>query len=75
MWIIFILKKIRRRLLLAENIIKQPPNSLGDITPVLPEVVSFAQYQVGLCVEGGADLSQSTVAAATLETVLMPEQV
>ena len=39
---------------------------------VSPEVVPTTQQQVGLGEEGGADLTEATVAAAALEAVFMP---
>ena len=37
-----------------------------------PQVVSAAQDEVGLGVEGGAHLAQAAVAAGALEAVLVP---
>ena len=39
---------------------------------LLPEVVSSTEQQVGLGEQGGADLTEATVATRTLKTVLMP---
>ncbi len=41
----------------------------------IPEVISFAENQIGFGVEGGADLAQSAVATSALETVLVPEAI
>ena len=41
----------------------------------LPQVVTFAEYEVRLCVAGRADLAKSAVAAAAFETVLVPKHV
>ena len=41
----------------------------------VPEVVPPAEDEVCLCVESGANLPQPTVTAATLQTVLVPEEV
>lgn len=42
---------------------------------VIPEIIPFAEYEIGLGVQRGSDLAQATVAAAALEAVLVPEQV
>lgn len=41
----------------------------------VPQVVSFAENEVGLRVERRADLAESAVAASALQTVLVPVQV
>ena len=46
-----------------------------QLTAISPEVITFAEYEVGLRVERGADLSEPTVAAAALETVLVPQKI
>ena len=56
--------------LMSYEVVRLDSTILGS-----PEVVPFAQYEIGLCVEGRSDLSEPTVAAAALETVLVPEQV
>lgn len=43
--------------------------------PEQPEVVPLAEDEVRLGVQRGADLAESTVAAAALEAVLVPEEV
>ena len=40
-----------------------------------PEVISLAEDEVPLGEERGADLAEAAVAAAALETVLVPEHV
>jgi len=60
----------------ASILISQPIrliNHWGSVS--LPEVVPFAEYQVGFGVQRGSDFTQPTVAAAAFETVLVPEQV
>lgn len=41
----------------------------------LPKIVPFAEHQIALCVERGADLTEATVTATALEAVLVPEHV
>ena len=41
----------------------------------LPEVVAFAEDQVGARVQRGTDFAQSTVAASAFEAVLVPVNV
>jgi hypothetical protein len=45
------------------------------IIHLIPEVISFAENQIGFGVEGGADFSQSTIATSALETVLVPKTI
>jgi hypothetical protein len=38
-----------------------------------PQIVALAEHQIALLEECAADLSQTTVAATALQTVLMPQ--
>ena len=42
---------------------------------LIPEVVSFAQDEVGARVEGRADFAEAAVAAAALEIIFVPVHV
>lgn len=43
--------------------------------PKQPQIITFAQHQIRFDVQRRADLAQSTIAAATLQTVLVPVHV
>lgn len=40
---------------------------------IIPEVVPFAEYKVGLGVQRGPDFAQAAITAAAFQTVLVPE--
>jgi len=42
---------------------------------ILPQIISFTKDEVSFCVESRTHFTESTVAAAALQTVLMPEHV
>lgn len=51
---------------------KRHPVITGVQGQFLPQVVSATKDKISFSVQGGAHLSQSTVAAGTLQAVLMP---
>lgn len=42
---------------------------------LLPEIVPFAKYKIGLGIQRGPDFAQAAITTAAFETVLVPEQV
>ena len=54
------------------NLLNSEIEQFVEMKIFLPQVISFTEEEISLCVQGVSDLSKATITTPALETVLVP---